>query len=164
MIELIVLDVDGCLSDGKITYSSEFEELKSFNVKDGLGIASWVRLDKKVAVITGRKSKIVEQRAKELRITHLYQGIKNKVEVLEQILEKEELDWENVAVIGDDLNDLSMLKKAKLSFTPKDGAEILHLHVDKVLSKCGGNGAVREMIDMIVEKEGLKEEFIKLWL
>ncbi|MBS9778784.1 MAG: HAD-IIIA family hydrolase [Campylobacteraceae bacterium] len=164
MIELIVLDVDGCLSDGKITYSSEIEEFKSFNVKDGLGIASWIRLGKKVAIITGRKSKIVEQRAKELRITHLHQGIKNKVEILEKILKQEKLNWDNVAVIGDDLNDLSMLKKASMSFTPQDGIEILKLHVDKILDKKGGYGAVREMIDIVIEKEGLKEEFIKLWL
>ncbi len=163
MIELLVLDVDGCLSDGSITYSNEFQEFKSFNVKDGLGIASWIKLGKKVAIITGRESRIVEKRAKELNINYLFQGIKNKREVLEQILEKENLSWENVAAIGDDLNDLSMLKKVGLSFTPKDGAKVLHPYIKNILSKRGGHGAVREMIDIIVKKDGLEEEFIKLW-
>lgn len=162
MIELLVLDVDGCLSDGKITYTENGEELKSFNVKDGLGIASWIKLGKKVAIITGRKSSMVEKRAKELNITYLYQGVKNKKDILMQILKKESLTWENVAAIGDDFNDLSMLKMIKNSYTPKDGA-ILH-HVNNILSKNGGDGAVRQMIDKIIQKEGLEEEFSKLWL
>lgn len=164
MIELLVLDVDGCLSDGKITYTNDGEELKSFNVKDGLGIASWIKLDKKVAIITGRESKIVEKRAKELKISYLYQGIKNKSQILEEILKKEDLSWENVAAIGDDMNDLSMLKRVGRSFTPNNGAEFLRLHVKEILSKNGGDGAVREMIDKIIKDDGLEEEFIKLWL
>lgn len=163
MIKLLVLDVDGCLTDGKITYNSGGKELKSFNAKDGLGIASWIRLGKKVAIITGRSSAIVEKRAKELKVNYLFQGISNKKEVLEEILQKENLTWENVAAIGDDMNDLTMLKQVGLSFTPNDGAEYLRLHVKKVLSKNGGNGAVREMIEILLKKENLQEEFIKLW-
>ena len=82
MIKLVVLDVDGTLSDGKITYTSNNEEIKSFNVKDGLGIATWLQLGRKVAIITGRNSKIVENRAKELQITYLKQGIHNKVVII----------------------------------------------------------------------------------
>lgn len=163
MIELLVLDVDGCLSDGKIIYSNSGEEIKAFNVKDGLGIASWIRIGKKVAIITGRKSKVVEKRAKELKIAHLYQGVKDKATLLESILDKEKLTWENVAAIGDDMNDLKMLQKVKLSFAPKDGAKFIQERVNKVLTKNGGAGAVREMIDIIVSQEGLEEEFVKLW-
>lgn len=161
MIELLVLDVDGCLSDGKITYTSSGEELKSFNVKDGLGITSWIALGKKVAIITGRESSIVQKRAKELKITYLYQGIKNKKKVLEEILKKEGLTWENVAAIGDDMNDLSMLKMIENSYTPNDSA--IKPHVAFTLSKNGGNGAVRQMIDKLIKDEGLEEEFSKLW-
>jgi 3-deoxy-D-manno-octulosonate 8-phosphate phosphatase (KDO 8-P phosphatase) len=119
MIELIVLDVDGTLTDGKITYTNSGEEVKSFDVADGLAIAVWTKkFGKKAGIITGRNSLIVEKRAKELGITYLYQGIKNKQEVLENILEKENLSWSQVAAIGDDLNDYNMLKKAGLSFTP----------------------------------------------
>ena len=112
MIELIVLDVDGTLTDGKITYSTSGEETKSFDVADGLAIAVWTRkFGKKAAIITGRNSSIVERRANELQITHLHQGIKNKQEILEEILKKEGLSWHQVAAIGDDLNDYNMLKK-----------------------------------------------------
>lgn len=89
MIELIVLDVDGTLTDGKITYLNNGEETKSFDVRDGLAIAVWTKsFVKKAAIITGRNSSIVEKRAKELNITYLYQGIKNKQEILEEILKK----------------------------------------------------------------------------
>jgi len=162
-IELIVLDVDGTMTDGKITYTSSGEELKSFCVKDGLAIASWIRLGKRVAIITGRKSKIVEQRAKELNITHFYQGVSNKLKVLEEILEKEGLNFENVASIGDDLNDYLMLKSSKIAFIPNDASEDLKDIADIILTKNGGNGAVREMIERLIEIENLKDEFFKLW-
>jgi len=122
-IELIVLDVDGTMTDGKITYTSSGEEIKSFCVKDGLAIASWIGLGKRVAIITGRKSKIVEKRAKELNIEYFYQGVSNKFEVLEEILEKEGLSFENVASIGDDLNDYLMLKSSKIAFIPRDASD-----------------------------------------
>jgi len=164
MIELLVFDVDGCLTDGKIVYTNEGEEVKSFSVKDGLAIASWNRMGKKTAIITGRRSKIVERRAAELGITHLFQGVKQKAEQLQSILEKEGLDWDNVAVIGDDLNDLSMIRRAGWSFTPADGVKAIKNEVDTILTINGGEGAVREMIDTIIEKENLEEEFMALWL
>ncbi len=87
MIELIVLDVDGTLTNGNITYTNNGDEIKSFDVKDGLAIATWTKqFGKKAAIITGRTSKIVEQRCKDLKIEHLYQGVHNKEEVLENIL------------------------------------------------------------------------------
>ena len=163
MIELLVFDVDGCLSDGKITYTSDGIELKSFNVKDGLAITSWHKLGKKSAIITGRESKIVEQRARELGISYLFQKVHNKDEVLESILREESLGFENVAAIGDDLNDYKMLKRIGWSFTPKNGSHFVKEIVDTVLNTNGGEGAVREMIDIICERENLTEEFVKLW-
>ena len=163
MIKLLVFDVDGCLTDGSIIYGSNKDEYKAFNVKDGLAIASWSRLGLKTAIITGRNSKVVERRAKELNITHLYQGIKDKKTLLELILKEENLDWQNVAAIGDDLNDIGMLQNVGWSFTPNDGVKQIKTSVKTVLKTNGGRGAVRDMIDMIVEKEGLEEEFLKLW-
>jgi 3-deoxy-D-manno-octulosonate 8-phosphate phosphatase (KDO 8-P phosphatase) len=90
-IELIVLDVDGTMTDSRITYSETGDEIKSFNVKDGLAIASWRRLGRQVAIITGRSSKIVARRAQELRIEYFYQGVHNKREVLESLLKKLEI-------------------------------------------------------------------------
>jgi len=150
MIKLIVLDVDGTLTDGKITYSSSGEETKSFDVADGLAIAVWTKkFGKKAAIITGRNSTIVEKRAKELNITHLHQGIKNKQEVLENILKQEGLSWHEVAAIGDDLNDYNMLKRVGLSFTPANGTHYLKEFVNVICTNKGGEGAVREMLEYI---------------
>jgi 3-deoxy-D-manno-octulosonate 8-phosphate phosphatase (KDO 8-P phosphatase) len=162
-IELIVLDVDGTMTDSRITYSEKGDEIKSFNVKDGLAIASWRKLGKQVAIITGRSSDIVARRAKELRIEHFYQGIHNKKEVLESLLEKLDLTMENVAAIGDDLNDLQMLKAAEVSFVPRDASAYVDKIATVVLSKRGGDGAVREMIEHLIIKEGLEEKYLELW-
>ena len=162
-IELIVLDVDGTMTNSHITYSEHGDEIKSFNVKDGLAIASWRQLGKQVAIITGRSSEIVARRAKELRIEHFYQGIHNKKEVLESLLEKLDLTMANVAAIGDDLNDLQMLKAAEVSFVPRDASAYVDKIATVVLSKRGGDGAVREMIEYLITKEGLEEKYLELW-
>jgi len=162
-IELIVLDVDGTMTDSHITYSENGDEIKSFNVKDGLAIASWRKLGKQVAIITGRSSSIVARRAKELHIEHFYQGIHNKKEVLEALLEKLDLTMDNVAAIGDDLNDLQMLRSAKISFVPRDASAYVDKIATVVLSKKGGDGAVREMIEHLIIKEGLEEKYLELW-
>jgi len=164
LIELLVLDVDGCLTAGEISYTSHGEEFKTFSVKDGLAIVTWIRMGKKVAIITGRNSEIVARRAKELNITFLYQGIKDKESTLKSILKETNLDLSHVAAIGDDLNDYKMLQKSQLSFTPQDGATQIKTIVDIVLEKKGGDGAVREMIEIILEKEGLTEEFLQQWV
>lgn len=162
-IELIVLDVDGTMTDSRITYSEDGDEIKSFNVKDGLAIASWRKLGKQVAIITGRSSQIVARRAKELRIEHFYQGIDNKKEVLESLLEKLDLSMENVAAIGDDLNDLQMLQAVNTSFVPRDSSAYVDKIADVILTKKGGDGAVREMIEYLIVKEGLEAKFLELW-
>jgi len=162
-IELIVLDVDGTMTDSHITYSELGDEIKSFNVKDGLAIASWRKLGKQVAIITGRSSKIVQRRAKELRIEHFYQGVHNKKEVLDALLEKLHLNLENVAAIGDDLNDLKMLEAAKISFVPRDASAYVDKIANVILTKKGGDGAVREMIEYLIIKEGLEEKYLDLW-
>lgn len=151
MIELIILDVDGTLTDGKIIYTSSKDELKNFDVKDGLAISTWIKkLNKKVAIITGRKSILVEKRAKELGITHIYQGVDNKDDIIESILKEENITWENTAGIGDDLNDYKMLRKVKLSFAVGDAVDDIKSLVNVVCNKNGGNGAVREMIEYIL--------------
>lgn len=162
-IELIVLDVDGTMTDSRITYSEDGDEIKSFNVKDGLAIASWRKLGKQVAIITGRSSAIVARRAKELHIEHFYQGIDNKKEILESLLEKLDLTMDNVAAIGDDLNDLQMLKAAKISFVPRDASAYVDKIATEILNSKGGDGAVREMIEKLILKEGLEDDYLELW-
>jgi len=162
-IKMIVLDVDGTMTDSRITYSAAGDEIKSFNVKDGLAIASWRRLGRQVAIITGRRSEIVARRAKELRIEHFYQGVEKKREVLDALLEKLDIKPEEVAVIGDDLNDLPMLRAAGISFVPSDASAYVDKIADVILTKRGGDGAVREMIEHLIKKEGLEKSYLALW-
>nr|WP_321265603.1 HAD-IIIA family hydrolase [uncultured Sulfurimonas sp.] len=164
MIKLIVLDVDGCLTDGGLIYSSDAIESKIFNVKDGLGISTWIKLGNHVAIITGRNSKIVQKRAEELGIRYIYQGIKDKDRVLKEIISSLNLSFYEVAAIGDDLNDYNMLNLVGKSFTPKNGVKEIKTIVNKILSFNGGDGAVREMIDILVDENDQREEFMKVWM
>lgn len=163
MIELLVLDVDGCLSDGKVIYNSEGIESKNFNVKDGLAIKSWLRMGKKVAILTGRDSVPTEIRAKELGVDYLVQSCKDKLGTLEEILQENSWKLENVAAIGDDLNDYRMLRCVGKAYMPNDGSHFLE-EVATKLSKNGGEGVVREMIEQIIEEEGLRDSFLKKWV
>jgi len=163
MIELIVLDVDGTLTDGKIYYTNSAEEIKAFNIKDGLMIKSWNNLGKKSAIITGRTSNIVEKRAKELDITIVRQGIKDKKAELDKILKELKLTYNNVAFIGDDMNDYTLLKRVKYSFCPFDANGIIQDLVKYRLHKNGGEGCVAEMIEILLKKEKLEDKFLELW-
>jgi len=164
VIKLIVLDVDGCLTDGKITYSESGIESKNFNIKDGLGISSWVKIGNQVAIITGRSSKIVQKRAEELGIQHVFQGIKDKDRVLIELVKSLELSLEEVGAVGDDLNDFHMLSLVGRSFTPKNGVKEIRNMVDTTLSLGGGDGAVREMIDILVDENNQRENFMEVWI
>ena len=164
MIKLIVLDVDGCLSDGKLIYSSDGVESKNFNVKDGLGITTWIKMGNEVAIITGRKSEIVKRRAEELGIKHLFQGIRDKDRVLNELVESLGLNFYEVGAIGDDLNDYNMLAKVGRSFTPSNGVKELKSLVDTTLSCVGGDGAVREMIDILVDANDQRDKFLSVWI
>ena len=163
MIKLIVLDVDGCLSDGKLIYSADIIESKSFNVKDGLGITTWIKTGNHVAIITGRNSSIVEKRSKELGIEHLYQGIRDKDRVLKELMTSLDLKPHEVGAIGDDLNDYNMLNLVGRSFTPKNGVKEIRELVDTVLSHNGGDGAVREMIDILIDENDQRDAFLNVW-
>ncbi|MCX2682371.1 HAD hydrolase family protein [Campylobacter sp. MIT 21-1685] len=162
MIELLFLDVDGCLTDGKIVYTSDKKSIKEFDVKDGAALEAWIKLGKKVAIITGRICPCVEQRAKDLKIEFLYQGIKDKLTCAKEIVKKLGLSFEQCAAIGDYYNDKALLEEVGLSFKPKDGHK--DLKVDVVLSKKGGHSAVAEMIEYIIKKNGMKKEWDRLWL
>jgi 3-deoxy-D-manno-octulosonate 8-phosphate phosphatase (KDO 8-P phosphatase) len=164
MIKLLVLDVDGCLTDGKIIYTNDAAEIKEFNVKDGLAIATWVRMGNHVAIITGRQSAMVKKRADELGIEHLHQGVKDKKRCLREILDSLDISLREVAAVGDDLNDYGMLQSVGRSFTPADGVADIQEIVDTVLTKKGGDGAVREMIDIIIKENDQKEQFLSFWV
>jgi 3-deoxy-D-manno-octulosonate 8-phosphate phosphatase (KDO 8-P phosphatase) len=164
VIELVVLDVDGCLTEGTIFYTNDGEAAKAFNVRDGFGIVCWQKMGKKCAIITGKSSKIVEHRARDLGIKYVFQGIQDKFGVLKELLKDLNLELDNVAAIGDDTNDYRQLKSVGWSFAPADALPFIRSQVKTVLRNDGGKGAVREMIELIVDKENLRGEFEKPWL
>ncbi len=163
MIKLLILDVDGCLTDGSLVYDSNGIESKSFNVKDGLGMSTWQKIGNEIAIITGKSSTMVQKRATELGIKHIYQGIKDKKTTFNELIQVLALKSYEVAAIGDDLNDYEMLQSVGRSFTPCDGVPIIQDLVDTVLKAKGGSGAVREMIDILVEENDQTERFMSMW-
>lgn len=162
MIEIIFLDVDGCLTDGGLYHSNSGEEMKKFNVKDGFGIQEWQRCGKKVAIITGKSSQIVANRAKELKIDIVFQGVKDKLAKATEILDELGLRFLQAAAIGDDLNDAKLLKAVGVSFKPKNA--LASLKTDITLNANGGEGAVREMIEYLVDKNDMREVWNSKWL
>lgn len=164
MIELLLLDVDGTLTDGKIYYSSLQEEIKAFNIKDGLALRVWKKMGRKSAIITGRQSNIVQKRAEELGIDWVFMGVENKGEIALKLQQDLKLAKAQVASIGDDLNDLSMFAQSGLNFSPRNGATQILQKVDYVLESAGGEGAVREMIERIFIFEGLEDCWFEFFL
>lgn len=149
-IKMLVLDVDGTITDGKIYMTSQGEILKAFNVKDGLGIVKLYSKGIIPVLITGRKSAIVERRAKELCITEIYQGVENKVELLKQIVEKYKYEFNEVAYIGDDENDIESMKLCGIVGCPADAIDSVSKIADFICQKNGGDGAVREFIEYLL--------------
>ena len=157
-IKLLILDVDGVMTDGSIILDNDGNELKRFHVRDGHGIKMLARAGIETAIITGRKSSVVEVRARELGITEVYQRIFKKSEVYDKLLQKFNCKDENVAFMGDDVVDQELLKKAGLTAVPADAEEAAKKWADLVMTRRGGRGAVREFIDLILKGSGLWEE------
>jgi len=149
-IKMLVLDVDGTLTDGKIYIGSQGELMKAFNVKDGLGIVKASSQHIVPVIITGRESGIVEQRAKELGITEVHQGIKDKVTILRVIADRYKYDLKELAYIGDDENDIESMKLCGLVGCPADAADSVVEIADFVCKRNGGEGAVREFIEYLL--------------
>jgi len=152
-IKLIVLDVDGTLTDGGIYYDSQGNEMKRFDVKDGLGIKVALAAGLQIAVITGRISPIVERRVKELGIQHLIQGVQKKVPALCGLAENLGLSLGEIAYMGDDLNDLPAMNLVGFRACPADADEQVRELCEFVAQKNGGNGAVREFVQYILTQE-----------
>ena len=149
-IRLLVMDVDGVMTDGKITYTSDGQELKSFNIKDGLGIKLAQASGIETAIITGRKSPMVEQRARELGIANLVQGREDKLAALSDLVDQMNLSLDQVAYIGDDLPDLTAIESVKLGACPADAATEVKSKANWVSTRSGGDGCVRELCDLLV--------------
>mgnify|MGYP001851988749 CR=1 FL=1 len=154
MIRILFMDIDGTLTDGKIYIGFSGEVMKAFDVKDGYAIHDLLPKHNIVPVIvTGRTSVIVENRAKELGIQELYQGIHDKTKILNQIIEKYKVSFEEVAYIGDDYMDLPCMKRCAISGCPSDAVKEVKDICDYVCQNKGGNGAVREFIEWLIQQK-----------
>jgi len=163
-IKMIIMDVDGTLTDGSIFVLPDGEEVKAYNVKDGLGILLAQLAGIKTAIITGKTSKSLEMRAKKLGIEELHQGVLDKKPVLQAILKKHQLTAEEVAYIGDDVGDLEVIRSVGLAAAVADAHPAIKKHSHFVCRQAGGRGAVRELIEFILESQqkwGLVEERVK---
>lgn len=152
-IKLLVFDIDGVMTDGSITYDENGVEYKTFNAKDGHGLAKMIKNGLMTAVITGRRNGTVDRRAVDLRFTEVYQGVKNKLPILEAIMQKYELDFSQVSYMGDDEPDIPILEKVGISACPSDAVKKVRNICDFISEKGGGKGAVRELCDLIYESQ-----------
>ena len=160
-IKVLVCDVDGVLTDGKIIYDSEGRETKNFHVQDGLGLVMMRKLGFKLAVISARPSKVATQRAKELRFDFAYIGVDSKIKAYEDLVKKLRVRDEAICFIGDDLPDLRVLKRAGLAVAVTNAVDDIKKAADYVTTKAGGEGAVREVIDLILKNQGLWDKVLQ---
>lgn len=157
-IRLFATDVDGVLTDAGMYYSESGDEWKKFNTRDGMGIKLLQKAGLMTAIVTMEQTKLVARRAEKLAIPELHQGIRDKLAVLREMAARHGLTLEQVAYIGDDVNDVEALKAVGFSASPADGAPPVLAVVDYVCGEKGGEGAVREVADMILAARGSRFE------
>lgn len=153
-IQLLVLDVDGVLSDGKLYFSNTGDEIKAFSTLDGQGIKMLQASGVEVAIITGRNSELVQRRADNLGIQHLVQGREDKLTALDELIARVGVEYSQIAFLGDDLPDLAAIRKVKLGMTVANGHHFVVEHADWQTSARGGEGAVREACELIMRAQG----------
>jgi 3-deoxy-D-manno-octulosonate 8-phosphate phosphatase (KDO 8-P phosphatase) len=163
-VTLLLLDVDGVLTDGSLFYGATEEEVKGFNTLDGFGLRLLREAGIAVGVITARSSEAISRRAKELKLEHVYTDCRNKKEAYAAILEQQGLLPEQTAYMGDDWLDLPVLLQVGCSFAPANAAAEVRRQVDYVTEKSGGHGAVREACELILESKGLLAELLKKYM
>ena len=157
-IKMLIMDVDGVLTDGRIIMDDEGREMKNFDVRDGHGIKILQRYGIKVALLTGRQSEVVKHRARDLDIKQVYQKVFNKKEVLAEILRKNKLQAGEVAFLGDDIIDIPALRAVGFSAAVGDAVDVVRKSVDYVTKQGGGRGAAREICEMILKAQGKWQE------
>ncbi len=163
-IKLLILDVDGVLTNGEIIFSRDGDAMKVFNPTDGLGLSIAQRNGIHIAIITGRQSDMVRLRAMELKIPDIYQGFMDKLQALAELQDKYGLSDDEIAYVGDDLNDLPVLMRAGLACAPANAVEDVKSRVHYVCRREGGRGAVREIVEMILQAQGKWDGIIQEYL
>lgn len=150
-IRLLLLDVDGVMTDGGIYFSERGDELKKFNIHDGYGIAKLRKSGLQVGILTGRSSQLVARRAQELGITEVYQNLENKLEAYERLKRKISVGDDEVAYIGDDEPDIPVMQKVGFAACPVNAVSVVQKEADFICRNRGGEGAVREVVEIILE-------------
>lgn len=159
-IRMILSDVDGVLTDGAITYDNQGIETKTFHVRDGMGIQLWQRAGHRFGILTARTSHIVKVRMAEIGVEIVRQGIEDKFIAAKSIIEQQGMSFEEVCYIGDDLKDLRLIKSVGLGVSVADAAADVRKAADLVTTLAGGKGAVRELIETILQQQKRWEELI----
>ena len=154
LIRLMAFDVDGVMTDGGLYLSDSGEEFKRFNALDGHGLKMLKASGVEVAIITGRTSRCVEARAQNLGITHVYQGVGEKLDAMISLLNKLELSRDAAAYMGDDVVDLTVMRHVGLSISVPESPQLVREHSDYVTQRNGGHGAVREACELIMSAQG----------
>jgi 3-deoxy-D-manno-octulosonate 8-phosphate phosphatase (KDO 8-P phosphatase) len=153
-VKLMIFDVDGVMTDGGLYYTESGEELKAFNTLDGHGLKMLQASGVKLAIITGRTSKLVEHRARNLGLDYLYQGAHNKLEVFQQLLLEAGVQPEQCGYMGDDVVDLPVMRRVAFSVAVPDAPQIVRQHAGYVTVARGGFGAVREACELVMREQG----------
>ncbi len=153
-VRLLILDVDGVLTDGRVTYTDAGHEIKSFHVRDGSAIKFWQQSGREVAIISGRESPAVDRRASELGITVVVQGVRDKAVALKAVLDQFQIDPAHVCAIGDDLPDYPVLRTCGVGVAVADACDELKAVAKYVTRTPGGHGAVREAIEWLMAAQG----------
>ena len=156
--KLILTDIDGVWTDGGMYYDNHGNELKKFHTYDSAGVLFCKKLNLPVGILTGETTEIVAKRAEKLKVDHLYQGVENKLDVAKDLCNKYNIDLNDIAYIGDDLNDISLLKSVGFSACPSSAPNYIKKIVQTVLNKKGGEGVFREFVEQLFDIESIIDE------
>lgn len=159
-IDLLLMDVDGVLTDGSIVYSDSGAETKAFHVRDGGAVKLWTLAGKTAGILSGRKSTIVERRARETGVSLVLQGVDNKGAAFETLLREQNLRPEQVCFVGDDIVDLPVLRRCGLAVVVADGCPEARAHAHYVTRTPGGRGAIREVVEWLLRAQGRWQEVV----
>jgi 3-deoxy-D-glycero-D-galacto-nononate 9-phosphatase len=163
-IKLVLTDIDGVWTDGGMYYDQSGNELKKFNTSDSAGVIFLRLLNIPLAIITGENTQIVQRRADKLKITRLFMGVTNKLEVAEKLCAELQISLQEVAYIGDDLNDAVLLKAVGFSAVPANSPTYMEKYAKIRLNKCGGDGAFREFVEILLRQENLLDTAIEKYV
>lgn len=163
-IKLLILDVDGVLTDNRLYYGDQGEAYKTFHTRDGHGMVLLQKSGIEIGIITGRSSKIVSQRMADLKVKHVFQGVPDKLPTFLKLVKDLQLDFSEIAYIGDDILDLPILTRIGLAVTPADGDPEVKSRVDYISQYAGGQGCVREVCELILRSQNRWQQHMDFFL